>query len=239
MAESRLDQVVTSWTILGEMQQTLPPEDRNRLWEDFLRRYESVIRRYLTAIVRDGEKVDELYSRFLQRCVTSVVPRADRTKGRFRDLVKTVLLNLVRSDWADRGNKHRPLPDGVEAVQRDPEATFDEDWREHLGQRAVEAFNALEDKASRRAAAVLRFKIEHPKLRSAAIAAHFSQALGKTVSPEWVRKQLLVARKKVAEMLVREVERTLDGPAVDDLEEELAALGLLEQCREALAERRG
>src|SRR5262249_43556269 len=124
MADSRLDNIYTSWTIIGEMQKTLPPERRNQLWEEFLGRYETVIRRYLMAIVRNAETVDELYSQFLQRCVSSIVPRADQAKGRFRDLVKTVLLNLVRNEWggrAARGKNQVPLADGMDVAGEAPE----------------------------------------------------------------------------------------------------------------------
>ena len=47
------------------------------------------------------------------------------------------------------------------------------------------------------------------------------------------------AREQFANLLLDEVEQSLDDPSHDDLEEELIELQLIEYCRDALADRRG
>ena len=48
----------------------------------------------------------------------------------------------------------------------------------------------------------------------------------------------MLARQKLRELVVREVERSLDHPSLDAVEEELAALGLVDYLRDTLDQRR-
>jgi hypothetical protein len=71
------------------------------------------------------------------------------------------------------------------------------------------------------------------------VAERLSEAMGKPLTAERVRKWLHRGRKVFAELLVAEVAASINHPSADDLEEELRELGLLDYCRTALEEFRG
>jgi len=86
---------------------------------------------------------------------------------------------------------------------------------------------------------VLRFRADHPDLRSAEMAERLSAQTGKPFTAAGVRKTLERARDKFADMLLDEIAQALDAPTHERLEEELIELGLLEHCRPALERRAG
>jgi hypothetical protein len=85
---------------------------------------------------------------------------------------------------------------------------------------------------------VLRFRAEHPEMRSEEMAAQLSGRLNKPLTAEGVRQTLRRARDKFADLLLDEIAASLEAPTLEQVEEELAELNLLEYCRPAL-ERRG
>jgi RNA polymerase sigma-70 factor (ECF subfamily) len=115
---------------------------------------------------------------------------------------------------------------------------FQKIWREELFHRAWQALREQEEGTDQPVYTVLRFRTKHPDLRSAEAAEQLTQQLGRPISPEWVRKWLQRARREFARCLVDDVARTLAEPTPDLLEEELLELGVRDQCREALADRR-
>jgi RNA polymerase sigma-70 factor (ECF subfamily) len=86
---------------------------------------------------------------------------------------------------------------------------------------------------------VLRYRVDHPGLRSPELAAGLSERLGKPVSAGAARVLLHRARDAFAELLLDEVIQSLAGDSLDLAEEELIELNLLEYCRPALDRRRG
>lgn len=81
----------------------------------------------------------------------------------------------------------------------------------------------------------LRFRMSHPEVRSAEMARQLAGRFGKALTAVAVRKQLYLARRKFAELLLAEVKQSLDDPTDADVEQELIELGLLEHCRFLLA----
>jgi hypothetical protein len=65
----------------------------------------------------------------------------------------------------------------------------------------------------------------------------FSARLGKPVSDVWVRQTLRRARGCLADLLLDEVSASLEGPSIEELEQELIALDLLGYCQEGLRRR--
>ena len=81
--------------------------------------------------------------------------------------------------------------------------------------------------------------VENAELRSTELADELSRRLGRPVNSGWVRVNLHRARDMFVESLLGEVERSLDDPSNERLEEELIELGLLlEHCRSVLKRRR-
>jgi hypothetical protein len=111
---------------------------------------------------------------------------------------------------------------------------FVESWRDELLDRAWKALQKLQNETGQMYYAVLRYRAEHPEQRSAAMSEQLSLQLGKPVNAPWVRQMLHRARDKFADLLLEETLQTLREPTVDQLEEELIAVGLYEYCRPAL-----
>jgi hypothetical protein len=104
--------------------------------------------------------------------------------------------------------------------------------------RAWEGLERVERQTGQPLYTVLRFRTDHPGVRSPRMADQLSQRLGKPVTAEWVRKRLFHARQQFTDFLLAEVARSLGQPSREELEQELVGLGLLDYCRPAL-ERRG
>ena len=86
---------------------------------------------------------------------------------------------------------------------------------------------------------MLRFRTDHPAVRSPEMAQQLAAQFGKPVKAGWIRKRLLLAREKLAELLVEEVAQTLEKPTPEEIEQELIELELFEYCRPCLERRRG
>ena len=84
---------------------------------------------------------------------------------------------------------------------------------------------------------VLRLRVQQSDLRSPQLAEELSVRLGRPVTAGWVRQNLHRARDLFVDALVIEVERSLEDPSPERLEEELEELGLLDRCRPALKRR--
>jgi RNA polymerase sigma-70 factor (ECF subfamily) len=82
--------------------------------------------------------------------------------------------------------------------------------------------------------AVLRYKAEHPKARSAELCGHLRAGWGKTLTTEGVRQLIHRAREKFADVLVEEVSHSLRSFDPEILERELIDLNLLEYCGASL-----
>jgi RNA polymerase sigma-70 factor (ECF subfamily) len=239
--DRHLSQITTTWTAVFQAHQGTADsaeEARQRL----LQRYSAAVYRYLLAALRSPDAADDLFQEFALRLVRGDFRRADPGRGRFRDFLKTSLYHLV-VDHQRRGQRqHLPLAPDVpepaddETPPAEMERTFLAIWRAELMNRTWEALARAEKETGQPLHLVLRLRTDQPELRSAQMAEVLSARLGREVSAEWVRKRLFLARQKFSELLVREVEQSLQDPTAEDLERELADLGLLEYCKGALGD---
>jgi RNA polymerase sigma-70 factor (ECF subfamily) len=234
--DPRLSRIQTYWTVVGRAHEATPEAEAAR--DQLLRRYGKAVHRYLLGALRDHEAADELAQEFALRFVRGDLHRADPERGRFRDFVKGVLFHLIAHHHRRRRRDLGPLPEGAEpaapAAAPEADAAFLDSWRAELLDRAWKALAAHEQSAGQPYHAVLRFRVEHPELRSAEMAEGLGAPLGRPVTAVWVRQTLHRARDKFADLLVHEVLQTLRSPTADQLEEELIDLGLLEYCRPAV-----
>lgn len=207
-----------------------------------LERYGGAVRRYLLGACKDADVAEELFQEFACRLLAGNLAGADPERGRFRDFVKGVLFHLV----ADHHQRRRRAVSGldskvVEPAVSDPEPDLDsnflESWREELLAHSWAALQDVEAKTGQPVFSVLRFRAEHPKLRSEAMAGALSTQLGRPLSAANVRQLLHRARERFADIVLEEVLHSLDQPTTLMLEQELIDLGLLEYCRPALARR--
>jgi RNA polymerase sigma-70 factor (ECF subfamily) len=241
----RLSQISTMWTVLAQAGE-LDSDQAREAQLQILKRYSAAIHRYLAVSLRDPDAADELFQEFTVRFLRGDFRRADPTRGKFRHLLKAALSNLM-IDYHRRKARRvaRPLEEAPEPQTLDPsslatDAEFLAIWRADLMNKAWEALADHDRRKGRHLHLVLRYRADHPQQRSAELAQGLSAKLGRPVTPEWVRKQVFLARQKFTDFLVDEVARSLDDPNhdFDALERELIDLKLAEHCRDALERRR-
>jgi RNA polymerase sigma-70 factor (ECF subfamily) len=237
--DRRLSQIATSWTVLRAAHEG-PEGEAAAARQLLLERYGPAARSYLRRALGDAHASDDLFQEFALALVRGAFRGADPRRRRFRHYLKTVLLNLVRRHH--RRQKRRPQtrdpvgPElaGLAAAPADPKAEFDEDWRRQLLARAWDALAQSQPTFH----AVLRFRADHPKMRSPEMAEELGRRLGKPLTPDGLRQTLHRARDRFADLLLDEIAHSLEAPTLEQVEEELAELNLLEYCRPALAQRR-
>jgi RNA polymerase sigma-70 factor (ECF subfamily) len=224
-----LSLVSTSWSLLRQAH-AAPQPGALAAQERLLERYRGAIYRYLLAILRDPHLADDLTQEFSLKLLRGEFRRAAPERGRFRDYVKTVLINLV--------NAHRRKASRVRtALQQDMVETtsapavdlpFEDHWRAELLERAWQSLRAAHPDQY----AVLRFRAQRPELPSPVQALYLSRQLGKPLTSGGVRQALRRARQHFAQLLMGEVAETLNEPTRAELEDELRALNLWEYCRD-------
>lgn len=239
--QQHLSQIATRWSVVRQAHGG-EPESAPDAQRELLERYSPAIYRYLAAAARDPDAADDLFQEFALRVVRGDFRRADPSKGRFRDFLKTALYHLV----VDHQRRGRKRPVGLADAAVDPAAPpepaprpeddeFARAWRAEVLARAWEALAAADREDGGSLHLVLRFRTDHPDVRSPEMAEQLSARLGRPVTAGWVRKRLHLARERFADLVVAEVARTAGDPAA--VEQELLDLGLLDACRGALERR--
>ena len=231
----RLSRIQTQWSLVFNAHHEQAGAAGSEL-SRLLARYSGATYRYLLGAVRDPDVADELAQEFALRFVRGDFHRANPERGRFRDYLKTALINLVNDHH--RQQQDRPCGLGVEPAapappSLDSDADFLATWRTELLDRTWKALAESNDAYH----AALCYRIENPDALSAQIAEHLSTSLGKPVNAPSARKMLERAHAKFADLLVDEVANSLESGSDVELERELADLDLLRYCRSALHRR--
>jgi RNA polymerase sigma factor (sigma-70 family) len=204
-----------------------------------LQRYGGAVGRYLLGAVRDPDAAGELAQEFALRFVRGDFHRADPQRGRFRDYLRTALINLVRDYRRAQQARPRPLAGGGAELAAPPpesadsERDFLETWREEL----LEQTWAALARANPTYRAVLRLRVESPDWSSAQMAEQLGVRLGRPLTADWVRKTLQRAQARFADLLIEDVATSLEEATEEQLREELRELDLLRYCRSALVRR--
>lgn len=235
-----LNDISTVWADLAEAHQG-PAERARAAQARLLARYEVAIRRYIAGAIHDPESVDEVYQNFAVRFVRGDFQNANPQKGRFRTFLKAAIWNLVTDYFRERKKQGLPLTSDQETAISsggDDDEQFLEIWRAELIQRAWAALAREEHITGRPLYTLLSMKASDPNLRSITLAQRLEVETGRPVSVEGVRKRLHDARQRFITLFVNEVANTLKSPSFDDIEEELASLGMLDRCRAEMEQRR-
>ena len=243
--QSRLSRIATSWDLIrrAHVEDQDAAATRHRLMD----RYCGAAYRYLLAALRDPDAADDMFQEFALRFARGDFRNADPGRGRFRQFLKTALINLVR-DYRRKGRRAsgRSLQDlaWAPAVPGSPDDADErqllESWRNELLAQAWAALRSVENQTRRPYYTLLRLKAEEPDLSSAEMAARLTAQLRPEApwSETALRKLLQRAREEFAELLVRQVHHSLEDPGLEELEAELVELGLHAYCRAALERRR-
>ena len=156
--------------------------------------------------------------------------------------MKGTLFHLVADYRKQQRKWPEPLPADGAAIAANPadvesDRQFAESWCDELLARAWAALAETEATTGQPFYAVLRFRADHPELRSPQLAEQLADKLGRPFTAAGVRQTLHRAREKFADLLLDEVTHSLEDPEADQLEQELVELGLLDYCRPALDRR--
>lgn len=204
-------------------------------------RYHGPAVKFLRAAVGDDLTADELAQEFAVRVLRGDLGGAHPDRGRFRDFVKGVLRHLIADHYRRLGRAHEVLagshlPD-LAGPAVDP-AALDREWlsawRQALLDRAWGALAEHQARTGQPVFEVLRFRADHPGLRSHEMAGPLGERLGRAVTADWVRQAIHRARERFGELLLAEVADTLSNPDADALTDELVDVELLQYCQAAL-----
>ena len=241
MTDNRIDAIPTRWSLVRHPDAANKPETVAELRRLLVLRYASAVRRYVGAMVQDHDDADELAQDVIMRLMRGDFAGADPSKGRFRDLLKTAIRNMVRNHW-DRSNRRKTSDLNLDVVL-DSNAAFEQDqewtstWQrsvlDHTWARMqAEDQQLAQSGKSSSATKLLRLRTAHPEASSEELASLLSEQLGTTIKPDNCRQMLRRARLRFAEHLVDEVRSGLDDESDDRLQEELSALNLLDWVRD-------
>lgn len=239
MLNDRLSRIQTEWTLVRQAHDG-PADVVRAAQQKLLDRYGSAVQRYLRAVVRSGDSAEDLFQEFACRLIKGDLHGADPQRGKFRSFVKGVLFHLVADHHNRQKRQPAAMPQGAPepAVSPPSLADFDREfvqtWREELLARCWAKLQDSEASSGKPFYAVLRFRAEHPKLSSQEMAEGLSRELGKPLTAAGVRQTLHRARDKFADLVLDEVLQSLDKPTPEQVQDELAELGLLDYCRPAL-----
>jgi RNA polymerase sigma factor (sigma-70 family) len=233
-----LSAMVTSWTVVREAHSGVTDQAasaRGRL----LLHYGGAAYRYLLGALRDRDAADDVFQEFALRLLRGDFRRADSRRGRFRDFIKTALFHLVVDHQRRRRGTVSLPPDEIGPAAEVPptseaEREFLRGWRDEMLGRTWEALDRAERRTGQPFYTTLRFRAEHPEMRSPELAERLGGRWHRQISSEAVRQLLHRARVLFADLLLAEVAMTLERPDREGLEQELIDLELIGYCRPAL-----
>src|SRR4051794_18727800 len=160
MSGEHLTDLSTSWTTIRNAH--TPGPVGQAAMHDLIGRYHDAVERYLKLKLRDSNLADEVFQEFWTKLLTHKLAGADRTKGRFRDYLRTVLHRLIIDHF--RARKLQPLPQGDLLDPSTNDAEFDRVWREAVIKRAMARLDTYQiNTPKNRYATVLRLRLSNPK----------------------------------------------------------------------------
>jgi len=234
---SRLEAISTRWTLLRQAHAgsvASSGEARGAL----VLRYLPAVRRYVRAMVEKEQDAEDLTQDVVVRLMSGDFAGADPGRGRFRDLLKVAIRNMVRNFWS-RSRRRRPVDLDVGRLEDASDDSPDDPWLVNWRQGVLDlVWKALEQEQRRRSGSMtyslLRLRAAHPDETSEQLAERLSEKTGRAVRADAVRQQLRRARLRFADLLIEEISGGLSDPTPERIEDELIALGLLEPIKPLL-----
>jgi DNA-directed RNA polymerase specialized sigma24 family protein len=235
----RLDEVSTHWDLL-ERAHGQSPSAAGAARNALAIQYAGVVRNYVRALVQDRQEADELSQEVLLRLMRGDFARANRDQGRFRDLLKVTIRNMVRTRWTYKQRRaavpidptrlcecrtrSRSLSDASMAASRNA-----------LLHRAMVALQEYENAHPGNChASLLRLRTAHPEEASEQLASRLAERTGRPISADCLRQQLHRSRVRFAELLMKEVSRLVKRPTQERIEDKLRELGLMKFVQDFL-----
>jgi RNA polymerase sigma-70 factor (ECF subfamily) len=212
----RLSRISTLWSLVCRAHRG-PAEGANAARKQLLERYGGAIRRYLRKVVRDPDAADEISQEFALQLLHGALHGADPNRGRFRNYVKGTLFHLVADYRKQQRGWPEPLPAEDPTLAANQETAesdrqFLESWCDELLARAWDALADVEARSGQLFHTVLRYRADHPEMRSPQMAEQLTTQVCRTVTAAGIRQTLHRARQKFADLLLEEVAHSLENP---------------------------
>jgi RNA polymerase sigma factor (sigma-70 family) len=234
---SRLDAIATRWSLVQQAHASGTPGNATTARQALVLRYARSIRRYVGGMLRNPEDADELAQEVVVRLMQGDFAGADPNRGRFRDLLKTAVRNMVHNHWA-KANRRKTADANLDEVagSSDPQdAKWDAEWQQNILEHAWAALLQFESQNPNNPAhTLLRLRTEFPQAASEQLAEKLSQKTRTPLRADTCRQMLRRARLRFAEAIVTEIGIGLADPTPSRVAEELAVVGLLEHVKDFL-----
>jgi RNA polymerase sigma-70 factor (ECF subfamily) len=237
----RLSQISTMWTEMVRARGGAG-DDARAVAAALIDRYQEAAYGYLLTVVRDPDRATELFQEFALRFLRGDFKHFDPDRGRFRDYLRAVLINLVRGSYGPAGQPRTvaAAPDQLAdpaAGTPDPDDSFVTNWRQAL---LASAWRVLEQEQAQGGPpyfAALRARVDRPDCPSAELAAALTVQLrpDQPFTDAGVRKLLQRGRELFIDRVVEEVARSVPTRDPDRVARELIDLGFYWFCKKALA----
>src|SRR5262245_59265597 len=213
----RLSRISTLWDEITVGLQG-PPEEAVVAQRRLMQRYCGAVYQYLLGALRNKEAATELLQEFAVRFLRGDFRREDPERGRFRDYVKKVLMNLVNdyrkaAQRQPRSLSTDPLDPHQAPDAADIESAFLVHWREELLTRSWAVLAEQQPTYF----TVLLFQVRHPGVQSPELAQRMTEDLGKSFTASSIRVTLHRARERFADLLLDEVAHSLENPRPAEL----------------------
>jgi RNA polymerase sigma-70 factor (ECF subfamily) len=240
-AADRLSQISTMWIEMARIRGGAG-DDARAAAASLIERYQEAAYGYLLTAVRDPDRATELLQEFALRFLRGRFRHFDPNRGRFRDYLRTALMNLVRDSYAAAG-RPRPVeadPDRLAGPAPDapePDDSFIAAWRQALLNSAWRALEEEQERGGPPYYAALRARAEWPDCPSAELAARLTARLrpAEPLTDAGVRKLLQRGRDLFADRVVEEVARSVPTRDPDRVARELIDLGFYWFCKKTIA----
>jgi DNA-directed RNA polymerase specialized sigma24 family protein len=233
---SRLEAIATRWSLIRDAHAGGAPLNVTAARQALVLRYAKSIRRYVGGIVKKADDADELAQDVVMRLMKGDFGGADPNRGRFRDLLKAAVRNMVHNHWAKANRRKTADADlGLVGKEDADDLAWTAEWQANVLDLAWSALKEFERKnPANPAHTLLKLRTEFPDATSDELAEKLSQKTKTTVRADACRQMLRRARLRFAEAVVTEVGVGLADPSPARVADELAALGLLEYVRDFL-----
>jgi DNA-directed RNA polymerase specialized sigma24 family protein len=233
----RISRIHTQWTLLHQAHQPTS-ETAQEARAAVVQRYIRPIYRYLSRVMENSDAAEDVAHEVVLKLMQGQFSGVAQERGRFRDYLKSVLLNSARA-WKKRASKEASIQTEERDIPADKETReFDHCVREELMQSAWQDLQEFENRTKLPYASVLRWRTSSEETSTEALRQELFSLTGRELSSSHARKILQRARDQFSYLIIERIRQLLppDQRSPSAIEEELLALGLHSMCRSALAQ---
>jgi DNA-directed RNA polymerase specialized sigma24 family protein len=194
-------------------------------------RYSSAILGYLKILLQDENDAQDVSQQFALRMLRGELEHWQPGEGRFRDYLCRCVRNAAwdhlraRRGWAPLTEEiSDPASEGAKRL------VWLDLWRAavlEVVRKDVQEFEAAHSDQGNLFHTLLELLVAQPDATSNDLAERLTQEVRRNVTPAGVRKQISRLRRKFAELIVQEIQRTLPESTAESIREEMTQLGVM------------